>query len=52
MSTLLIVLLGIVGFVVLAGGVLVWLFFHQGGCCIRKAKEKICRKSMPSPAVR
>jgi hypothetical protein len=51
MSTLLIVILSVVGFVILAAGILVWLFFHQGGCCIRKAKEKLTRKNMAAPVL-
>jgi hypothetical protein len=49
MSTFLIVVLSVLGFLALAAGVLIWLFFHQGGCCIRKAKDKRTRKSLAAP---
>jgi hypothetical protein len=52
MATWLIIVLGVLGFLALAAGVLIWLFFHQGGCCIRRAKEKLTRKSLAAPVLR
>ena len=48
MSTFLIVVLSVLGFLALVIGVLVWLFFHQGGCCVKKTVAKISRKC-PAP---
>ncbi|MCC7294961.1 MAG: hypothetical protein IT188_03805 [Acidobacteria bacterium] len=44
MSTFLIVVLGVLGFLALVIGFLGWLFFHQGGCCVKKTAAKISRK--------
>mgnify|MGYP000849921224 FL=1 len=44
MSTFLIVVLSVLGFLALVIGLLVWLFFHQGGCCVKKTAAKISRK--------
>ena len=49
MSTFLIVVLSVLGFLALAAGVLIWLFFHQGGCCVKKAGAKLSRKCSPAP---
>lgn len=48
MSTFMIVVLSVLGFLVLAAGVLIWLFFHQGGCCVKKALARPA-KSCPIP---
>ena len=45
MSTVLTVVLVVLGVLGLLAGLLIWLFFHQGGCCIRRAKEKLIGKS-------
>ncbi|MCX6566520.1 MAG: hypothetical protein NTW38_08910 [Candidatus Aminicenantes bacterium] len=50
MSTFLIVVLSILGFVALVLGVLIWLFFHQGGCCVKKARAKLTRKCSTVPS--
>jgi hypothetical protein len=50
MSTFLIVILGVLGFLALAAGVLIWLFFHQGGCCVKKTAAKISRKCSTVPS--
>ena len=52
MATWLIIVLGVLGFLALAAGVLIWLFFHQGGCCIRKAKAKLTRKDYVAPILK
>jgi len=49
MSTFLIVVLGVLGFLALAAGVLIWLFFHQGGCCVKKVRAKFARKCTITP---
>ena len=48
MSTFMIVVLSVLGFLALAAGVLIWLFFHQGGCCVKKALARPA-KSCPIP---
>ena len=49
MSTFLVVVLSVLGFLALAVGVLIWLFFHQGGCCVKKARAKLTRKCAITP---
>jgi len=49
MSTLLKIILIVIGLLGVGIGVLIWLFFHQGGCCIRKAKAKLTRKDYVAP---
>jgi len=49
MSTFLIVVLSVLGFLALVIGVLGWLFFHQGGCCVKKAAAKLSRKCEITP---
>jgi hypothetical protein len=49
MSTFLIVLLSVIGFVGLVVGVLVVLWFYQGGCCVRKIRNKISKKDAVAP---
>jgi hypothetical protein len=52
MKTLLILLLSVVGFLGLVVGGLVWLWFHQGGCCVRRLKSKITRKDYIAPVLK
>jgi len=52
MPTFLLVVLVVLGVLALGAGLLVWLFFHQGGCCIRKAKAKLTRKDYVAPVLR
>jgi hypothetical protein len=52
MSTLLKIILIVVGLLGVGIGVLIWLFFHQGGCCIRKAKAKLTRKDYVAPVLK
>ena len=52
MSTLLIVILSVVGFLALAIGGLIVLFFYQGGCCVRRMKAKITRKDYVAPVLK
>lgn len=52
MSTFLKIFLGVIGVLGLGIGLLIWLFFHQGGCCIRKAKAKLTGKQYVSPILK
>ena len=52
MSTVLVVILIVLGVLGLLAGGLIWLFFHQGGCCIRRAKAKLTRKDYVAPVLR
>jgi hypothetical protein len=52
MSTFLIVLLSVVGFLALAVGGLIFLWFHQGGCCVRRLKQKINRQATIQPVIK
>jgi len=52
MSTILLVVLIVLGVLALLAGLLVWLFFHQGGCCVRKAKAKLTGKDYAAPILR
>lgn len=47
--TVLLIVLGVLG---LGIGLLVWIFFHQGGCCIRKTAAKLTRKDFVKPVMR
>jgi hypothetical protein len=47
--TVLLIVLGVLGIGV---GLLVWIFFHQGGCCIRKAATKLSRRACAVPALK
>jgi hypothetical protein len=49
MSTFLIVVLSVLGFLALVAGILIWLFFHQGGCCVKKTAAKFRRKCTINP---
>ncbi len=49
MKTFLIILLSLVGFIGLVLGVLIILWFYQGGCCIRRIKAKITKKDFATP---
>ncbi|MBN2198749.1 MAG: hypothetical protein JW747_02765 [Candidatus Aminicenantes bacterium] len=51
MSVFPIVLLSVFGFLALVVGGLVFLWFHQGGCCVRRARQKISRKNMVRPVL-
>jgi len=52
MPTWLTVLL-VVGGVLAAGiGLLVWIFFHQGRCCIRRAKARLTHKDYVAPVLK
>jgi hypothetical protein len=52
MPTFLKVLLIVVGVLGLGIGLLVWIFFHQGGCCIRKAKARLTHKDYVAPVMK
>lgn len=52
MSTLLKIVLIAIGLLGVGIGVLIWLFFHQGGCCIRKAKAKLTGKDYVRPVLK
>jgi hypothetical protein len=52
MSTILLVILVVLGVLALLFGLLVWLFFHQGGCCIRRAKARLTGKDYVAPVLR
>jgi len=52
MSTVLVVILIVLGVFGLLAGLLIWLFFHQGGCCIRRAKAKLTRRDYVAPVLR
>jgi len=52
MSTVLVVILIVLGVLGLLAGLLIWLFFHQGGCCIRRAKAKLTRRDYVAPVLR
>jgi hypothetical protein len=46
---IILVVLGVLG---LGIGLLVWIFFHQGGCCIRKAKNRLTHKDYVAPVLK
>lgn len=52
MSVFLIVLLSAFGFLALVVGGVVFLWFHQGGCCVRRAGRKIIRKDVVRPVLK
>jgi hypothetical protein len=52
MSTFIKIVLGVIGVLGLGVGLLVWIFFHQGGCCIRKAKARLTRKDYVAPILK
>jgi len=52
MSVFLIVLLSVFGFLALVVGGLVFLWFHQGGCCVRRVREKISRRDIVRPVLK
>jgi hypothetical protein len=52
MSTLLIVILSVIGFLALVIGGLIVLFFYQGGCCVRRIKAKITKKDFVAPVLK
>ncbi len=52
MSTVLKVILIVIGLLGVGIGVLIWLFFHQGGCCIRKAKAKLTHRDYVAPVLK
>jgi hypothetical protein len=52
MSTILIVILAVVGFLALAVGGLIILFFYQGGCCVRRIKAKITKRDFVAPVLK
>jgi len=52
MSTFLIMLLSIIGFIALVLGVLIVLWFYQGGCCVRRIKNKITKKDYVAPMLK
>ncbi|MGB8951069.1 MAG: hypothetical protein WCC06_00170 [Candidatus Aminicenantales bacterium] len=49
MKTFLIVMGGLIGFIALVVGGLVFLWFYQGGCCVRRIKNKLTRKDYAAP---
>ncbi|MCX6561108.1 MAG: hypothetical protein NTZ26_11435 [Candidatus Aminicenantes bacterium] len=52
MPTFLKVLLIVIGVLAAGIGLLVWIFFHQGGCCIRKAKARLTHKDYVAPVLK
>jgi len=52
MSTFLIVLLSVVGFLALVIGGLIFLWFYQGGCCVRRLRQKINRQAYVQPVIK
>jgi flagellar basal body-associated protein FliL len=52
MSTLLIVILSVIGFLALVVGGLIVLWFYQGGCCVRRIKAKITKKDFVAPVLK
>ncbi len=52
MSTLLIVILSVIGFLALVIGGLIVLWFYQGGCCVRRIKAKITKKDFVAPVLK
>jgi len=52
MSTLLIVILSVIGFLALVVGGLIVLWFYQGGCCVRRMKAKITKKDFVAPVLK
>jgi len=52
MKTFLIVSLSLIGFFSLAVGGLVFLWFYQGGCCLRRIKNKITKKDYAAPILK
>ncbi len=52
MSTFLIVLLSIIGFIGLILGTLIVLWFYQGGCCVRRIKNKITKRDSVAPVLK
>jgi hypothetical protein len=52
MSTVLIVILSVIGFLALAIGGLIVLWFYQGGCCVRRIKAKITKKDFVAPVLK
>ncbi|MBM3296746.1 MAG: hypothetical protein FJY83_04015 [Candidatus Aminicenantes bacterium] len=52
MSAFWIVLLSVVGFLALLVGGLLFLFFYQGGCCVRRIRQKISRKDYVRPVLK
>jgi hypothetical protein len=51
MPTWLIIILGVIGFIGLVIGLLVVLFFYQGGCCVRRMKAKLTKKDYVAPVM-
>jgi hypothetical protein len=51
MPTWLIIVLGVLGFIGLVIGVLIVLFFYQGGCCVRRMKAKLTKKDYVAPVM-
>jgi len=51
MPTWLIVVLAVIGFIGLVIGLLVVLWFYQGGCCIRRMKAKLTKKDYVAPVM-
>lgn len=52
MKTFLIISLSLAGFFSLVIAGLVFLFFYQGGCCIRRIKNKITKKDIKPPILK
>jgi hypothetical protein len=52
MKTALIVLGSVIGALTLIVGGLVFLWFYQGGCCIRRLRNKVNRKTFVRPIVK
>jgi hypothetical protein len=46
------ILLIVIGVLAVGIGLLVWIFFHQGGCCIRKAKARLTHKDYVAPVMK
>jgi len=44
--------LSVVGFLALVIGGLIFLWFYQGGCCVRRLKQKINRQAYVQPVIK
>lgn len=49
MKTFLIVVLSVLGFFTILIGGLIFLWFYQGGCCVKRIRKRISRKTVVEP---
>ncbi|MFQ6082048.1 MAG: hypothetical protein ACE5WD_01670 [Candidatus Aminicenantia bacterium] len=52
MKTFLIVIASVLGFFSLLIGGLIFLWFYQGGCCVKKIKSKFNKKINVKPIIK